>query len=89
MGNAVRLQHAADLDGAGDAKGAVGINHLHHPVAQRPRHGSDDRLGPAGPFIGAAPAFGADAELEGVEPLRVAKPAQAFGLILRRDVALH
>ena len=89
MGDAVRLQHAADLDGARHVKGAVGVDHGDNAGAQRARHNLDNRLGAAGPFIPAAPAFGADAELEGVKTMRVTQPAQPVGLVLGRDVALH
>ncbi len=89
MGDAVGLQHAAHLDGALHPETAVGIDHFHHAVSQRARHGLDDLLGPARPFIHTATTFCADPELEGVKSLLVAKAAKPVGLVGWGDVALH
>ena len=51
--------------------------------------GRHDRLGAAGPFVDVVAAFGADAELEGIEAVAVAQAQEAGGLVFRRDVALH
>ena len=89
MGDAVGLQHVTDLDGALHPETAVRVDHLHHAVAQRARHQLDNLLGAARPFIQPAPAFGPDAELEGIKPFLVAQPAQPVRLVGRGDVALH
>ena len=47
------------------------------------RDGRHDLLGAAGPFVDVVAAFGADAELEGVEAVLVAQAQEARGLVLR------
>ena len=89
MGDAIGLQHAANLDGAFHPETAVRIDHLHHPVPQGARHQLDNRLGAARPFIHPAPAFCPDPELEGVEPFVVTKTTQPISFLRRGDVPLH
>ncbi len=73
MRDAVVLQHVADLDGALRREAAIGVDQQGDAVAHAPAHGRHDLLGAARPFVDIAPAFGADAELEGVVAVAVAQ----------------
>jgi hypothetical protein len=67
----------------------IGVDQQRDAVIHGLAHGGDDLLGAAWPFILAATAFGADAELEGVEAELVTQAAQPRSLVLRGDVAFH
>jgi hypothetical protein len=77
------LEHFADLDGLLRRIAGIGVDQQRDAVIHGLAHGGDDLLGAAWPFILAATAFGADAELEGVEAELVTQAAQSRSLVLR------
>ena len=78
------------MDRGGRRVAGVGVRQQRHRVAlEGAGNRRDDRLRAAFPLVLTTTALGADAELEGIEPVLATQLAEALGLGLRRDVALH
>ncbi len=72
VGDAVLLEHPADLDRLGRRVAAVGVDEQRDVVAERAAHRRDHRLGASGPLVLVVAALLADSDLEGIEAVALA-----------------
>ncbi len=81
MGDAVLLQKVATIDGLCRGIAGIGVHQQRDVlVPEGARDGRHDLFGAPFPFVTAASDLGADAELEGVEPMLAAQAAEPLRL---------